>query len=571
MKKNNLYLFVLGCFLFPSITFASNYNVENYEIDIDISDNQVYTYNESIKVTFNDRNVDVTKELPSNIKEFETDSEYLMETKNTKLITFNSKSYSNDVYSLTYKIENKSLKKDLYEIDLLNSYNNNLNNITFYITLPEDFSKNNIEFYLNNKKIKDIDYKIVDTTIQGTYKKLNENDTLTLKIDYNKVYFSTSTILATIIPIILALLSGLLWYFFGKDLNSKVTKKDSLPKNINPIELAMIYNGQATEKDAFNLLIYLANKGYIKIEETNSNEFTIKKDDDYNGKNYKETTFIKALFKKNSNLTLTEYLTVMSEKKTKKTQTTENDYDKEISKENLYSRFQRAKENVLPLVNSLEEKSKYFEKTAEIQRAYLLMMIATILIILTSVPFIDINKLYLLPVSVIFSIVTLHLLMNFADNYDPKINKKKLWLFVIGAVVILTIMLFPSFKRNKIYIITFIINLICIGLVLFFYKFMPKRTIAGTRQYSNILGYKQYINELTDEELTNNLKENNNYLYDLLPYADCLSLEEKVLKMMKDKEVSGPSWYKLKDEYTVQKFSNSLSRLYNTLKNKDTE
>ena len=68
-----------------------------------------------------------------------------------------------------------------------------------------------------------------------------------------------------------------------------------------------MYKGYANRKDVISLLVYLANQGYIKIVETESNGlfkknkgFKIIKLKEYDGKIENEKKVLKGLFKKHS-------------------------------------------------------------------------------------------------------------------------------------------------------------------------------------------------------------------------------------------------------------------------------
>lgn len=568
MKKNKYFIFILLGLLLPTIANASDYKVESYDITIDITEKREYTYEENISVLFENQNVYVEKELSTQAKNLKVNTNYISETKNKKILRINSDNKSSSTYSFKYNLEEKEYDKDIYEINILNNFNNTLNNISFYINLEEDFNKNNIDIYLNGKKNKNIKYNIKNNMIEGNIKELKTNDVLTIKVDYSKIYFTTTTAFATFIPIILTLISGILWFIYGKDLKYKLSKTYELPKNMNSLELGLVYKGYNDEKDIFSLLLELANRGYLKIIENSNNNFTIRRIKDYDGKDYKESMFIKSLFRKTNSVSLAEYINIVSERKKEKGNVI---LDKSINSADLYSRFQRAKKVILPIANEKEEKNKYFEKTSETKKAYLILILATILILLTSVPFIEVNKLYLLPISVIFSISMLYILMNIIEFTELKLTKKTLYLFVVLSILILVIMLLPAFRRNRIYLITFFVCSACIFAILFFYKYMPRRTIFGTRQYSKIDSFKNFIWANNKKDFDIVTSKNENYLLNILAPSYVLNLEKDIFIKMKEYNQSEPTWFELKDEFTVQKFNNSIDRLYNNLKEKNEE
>src|SRR5699024_9628326 len=59
-----------------------------------------------------------------------------------------------------------------------------------------------------------------------------------------------------------------LWAKYGKDDQLVETVEFYPPENYNSAEVGFLYEGSASNESIISLLIYLANKGYLKIEET---------------------------------------------------------------------------------------------------------------------------------------------------------------------------------------------------------------------------------------------------------------------------------------------------------------
>lgn len=571
MKKVKYALFLLIAIVFLpcSMVKAKNedYEVNSYDVEVNMDSDFNYQYKETIDVIFNKENVLVTREIPYQSSDIKVNTNYLVETKEAKLIKITSQGKSTKAYTYNYKVQEEKNNKEIYEISISNTFNNDVKNINFILNYPVSFNKNNIDFYLNGEKIKEVSYEIKGNEIIGSYEELKENDVLTIRVDYGKLYLNSLTTAAIIVPIVLAIISYIIWYFYGKDIRYVVKKEKSLPKGLTPLDIALINKGYLKDEDSLYLLLDLANKGYINIIENSNNDFTIIRRKDYDGKNYKEASFLRALFRKNMSVSVSEYISALTEK-------TKSPYKKEldtkITKDNLKDRFIRASKNVLSLMNTREEKEKYFEEKADKKRNYLLFSITIILVLVTSVPFIEINKLYLLPLSVLFSTVSLFILITVVENTDIKKKSDKITILLILAVIALLIMLLPSFRRNRIYLLAFFISIISVIFILFLYKYMPKRTIYGTRLNSKIEGFKTYIAELNKEEVTQALQENPNYLYDILPYAYELNVEGTIFTKLKELKIEQPHWYKI-DEYTHRKLFNSINRLKMIINSKDEE
>lgn len=364
-------------------------------------------------------------------------------------------------------------------------------------------------------------------------------------------------------PIILSILSYIIWCIYGKDIKYNVNNKSEIPHNINPLDLSILYNEKATEKDVFYLLIHLANTGYIKIIENTNNNFAIEKIKEYDGNNKLEERFLKSLFKKEIVISLFDYLNSEKNKEQKSI--------KKINDQEIKIRFEKAKNNILYLIENSGEKYKYFEKKSDSKKKILVAMIAIILVMITSLPVIAINKLEYISLSLIISIFSLFALINFVQNIEFRTIKEKINFFTIFAISLIIIMIMPIFTANKEYIYTFLIGYMCVAIILFFYKYMSKRNSYGTKKVSEFESLKHYLINVKTEELNLILKENKNYLYDILAYSYILNINSTIFKNIKELNLKKPNWYIINGEFTVQKFSNSLNRLYRKIKTNENE
>jgi len=75
-------------------------------------------------------------------------------------------------------------------------------------------------------------------------------------------------IIAIILPIVFAGIAFMIWAIFGRDEKPVETVEFYPPEGFNSAEVGFLYRGKAETIDVVSLLVYLANKGYIRIEET---------------------------------------------------------------------------------------------------------------------------------------------------------------------------------------------------------------------------------------------------------------------------------------------------------------
>lgn len=570
MKRAKYVLIVLFFLLFiqTSVTAKSpDYDIESYNVEISVDKDLNYTYNENINLVFNKSNTIVTKTIPYEATDININKNYVIETNKDKLIKISSKNNTHDSYTYKYKIKKDKENDDIYIIEIDNNFNNDISKLDFILTYPSSFNKNNLTFYLNGKKVKDITYKINNQELTGSISNLKKDDKLLVIVDYGKIYVNSLTIITIVISILLSLFSYILWRIYGKDVKYTIEFEKNIPSKLNTIDVSLIEKGYLNNENAIYLLLDLANRGYLKISEEENNEFTITRIKDYDGSNYKEASFIRALFRKNMTVNISEYIEALNKESKTPYQ---KELDKKITKDNIKYRLIRAIKNVMSISKSNEEKNKYFETKSNNKKTYLLFSITIILVLITSIPFIEINKLYLLPISVLFSSISLFILINIVENVDLKKKNNKITILLLFAIIALIVLLTPSFKQNRIYFIAFLIGIMAVTFILFLYKYMPKRTIHGTRLYSKIEGLKKYLNEVSDKELKLVLKDNPNYLYDILPYSYILGIESVVFNKLKKLNIEEPKWYKI-DNFTYRKLFNSINRLINLINEEDKE
>ena len=79
--------------------------------------------------------------------------------------------------------------------------------------------------------------------------------------------FDLIALVEMFISVIFVITAYALWRKYGKDDIAVETVEFYPPDKLNSAELGFIYKGYSDKKDIVSLLIYLANKGYLKIEE----------------------------------------------------------------------------------------------------------------------------------------------------------------------------------------------------------------------------------------------------------------------------------------------------------------
>lgn len=563
MKKIT-YLLIL---LFPLIVLASNdYDIEKYQIDVTVNKNHTYNYQEEIEVKFFGNEKYIVRNMNDQEHSFKVDKNYTIETNETSIAKLYSR-YNADTYTINYDIEAKEGKNNLYEFEIENNYDNDINSVTFNIELPNPVTVNNITIYNGNYDITElVDFTVKGNIVTGTYnKKIATDQSILVVVDYGKFYMSSATVICIVIPFILTVFSYLLWRLFGKDLPTRIEKTSKFSRNITPLHLALADHGKITDEDNYYMLLNLASKGYLTIVEEKE-EYYLKKNKEYRESNYTEALFFKTIFRAGESISLTEYLNIVSEKKDNKSKIYQAD---RVESKYLKRKYKIASDTIKKYLEEQNEQDKYFEYKPEKIKNILLLMIALILVLITSLPFIEINTLSLLPLSVILSIFILYILIKIVKNVNVKSKKDKTSMFLALLLTILVVCLIPSFQRNIGFLIAFLVSLICSFIILIIYKYMPKRTIYGQGIYNKREGFINFINTITKEELDRIQELNENYLLEILPISYQLGVSDKVIDLLRKNNIPKPEWFIIPDKFNYSKLNKSILNLKEKLTKED--
>lgn len=196
-----------------------------------------------------------------------------------------------------------------------------IENSSIQINMPKEFDKSKVKFWADKERNKELT-SLVDYYVEGNtlYARLNGyklNQSLTVDIELPEGYFvggsnnygNTSKTISIII-IIGTLGMLLLWWKFGKD-NEKAPETIEFypPEDMDPSEIGYVYGRQTGKKLTIALIVGLASKGYIRIEEDEkkSHRKIIKENIEKRNKSKKlteaEAIVYKALFEDGGNET----------------------------------------------------------------------------------------------------------------------------------------------------------------------------------------------------------------------------------------------------------------------------
>ena len=114
------------------------------------------------------------------------------------------------------------------------------------------------------------------------------------------------------------------------------------------------------------------------------------------------------------------------------------------------------------------------------------------------------------------------------------------------------------------YLLAFLYGILCVILLIIFIIIMPKRTVYGNKMLAKINGFKNYLENITPQEIDKNLKNNPNYFYDILPYTFVLGISNVWIKKFENIKMSKPEWTSIKP-FHFSSFSTFITHAIHTL------
>ena len=287
-------------------TQTGEYTIQSYNIDMIVNEDNTFDITEDITVYFNVARHGIYRKIP--LKNEVTRIDGTRSNNRTKITNINiSEKYtiSNEngykvikigsadqtltgkhSYTIKYKydIGKDPLKNadELYFNLIGNQWDTSISNVSFTITMPKSFNKELLGFSSGNLGSTDssnVTYNVDGNTIIGnTIKTLKAGQALTVRLSLPEGYFVKASnnidmfsILIIILCVLCIVIACILWAKYGKDEQVVETVEFYPPEGCNSAEVGFLYNGSADTKGVISLLIYLANKGYLKIEKVSNN------------------------------------------------------------------------------------------------------------------------------------------------------------------------------------------------------------------------------------------------------------------------------------------------------------
>lgn len=553
-----------------------DYVINNYDVNIIVNENNTFDVTETIETTFNVSKHGIFRTIPlknyvkrldgsssknrTQITNLKVSDTYTISRENSnlkiKIGSVDKTVTGNKTYTIkyTYNLGKDPLKNidEVYYNLIGTEWDTIINKVNFSVTMPKEYDSSKLGFSAgqygsDNNDI--VQYEVNGNVISGfTTEPLNKEEGLTIRLELPEGYFVGAGLeynimdyLPFTIPIVLFTIAFLLWLFVGR--KNVIVKSIEFypPEKLNSLDVALIHNSIAQPKDVTSLLIYLASKGYIKIEEESSSNFRIVKMKSYDGYNENEKEFMRGLFR----------------------------YNNIVRMSDLYNNFYTTSNSILRKENDTRNKKKYFESFALTMKNLLNILCLIAFAIITAMPIYTYGNIMDIPVTVIFSTITFKIISDILlsiiipDYGDCNRTASKIlaqiWIIGFSAFAWIGVVL-PALQQDTICIIGYIIGIICIMGTMIFNRYLRCWNNDGIRIEGKIKGFKEFLETAEKSRLESLVEENPTYFYDILPYAYVLNVSDKWIENFELISMAPPEWLRTNNSFnsrTLNRFMNS--------------
>lgn len=557
-KKRPLFMGIMTLFLLLAVSFLpmqtvwaedgaaetlldDDYYIDTYHVDIEVGEDNTFHITETLTYNFVQAHHGMTRVIPlwhtrnredgseskiyakvSNVKCSDPIASTERDSKNYTIQVGSADTYVHGEKTYTLSYDYAMGKDPLRNADELyfnivgTEWECPIANISWEIHMPKTFDATSLGYSVGNYAASGYDTDmlqstVTDQTITGSYAgNLNAYEGITVRCTLPEGYFIYKiNYMPYILVALVVLLCAILFWFTGKE--DKVIPVISFepPEGYNPLDVAFVEKEAVSNTDMAALLIYLANKGYLRIEQNKGKDsFSMTKIKDYDGDNNIEALYMKGLFKRGNTAST-----------------------KSLAKESFYEDVAKCitKEN-----KKMKEK-KFFFPTAMPKFLYFIgaCVVAGVYGILArSMPMTIAFAALCFVLGGLLSPVVKEGLSNLDHKITPVVC---VIIFVIAAVI------FNAFAPKT--WIAFVVCGIADTILALFMFFGSKRTKAGNQVYGQILGFKEFIKKAELDRLKMLVEENPSYYYDIMPYAYVLGLSDQWIENFESMHMPEPDWY----------------------------
>ena len=299
-------------------TSNGGFTIENYNVLLNVNENNVVNVTENIKTNFyEDNHHGIYKFIPewleytskdgktikrkSIISNLKSPEQYAISNINKKKMIRIGSPYKTifgvQNYQITYDYDMGYDPYDGYDEFIFHLYgdywNETIKNPTVIITMPKNIDLKSAHFFKDKERKIDVtdymDYELNNNVLKAKYNKnkceinCDLNNSLTVDIELPDGYFKNcnynyndSSLKVILILFIILLIVFIIWLIFGKNQKENIqTVEYYPPSNLDPAQMGYILYQSNNKKLIIALILNLVAKKYIKIIEHDGKQYII--------------------------------------------------------------------------------------------------------------------------------------------------------------------------------------------------------------------------------------------------------------------------------------------------------
>lgn len=549
-----LFALVLILMLIP-FTSGSSYATDNtmyandFNVDVDVSEDNSYDYHERINVYFATPHHGIYRYIPmkgyrvGGIQVPGYDYETYTES-GYKVVKIGSADYvltGDNPYDLYYHItmwEDENTEKDMLLLNLIpTDWETDIGSVKCTVNLPKEADLSKAEIFSGSYGTDSNEDNAVMTpsndgkSITVTAKDLPAHHGITLSLELPQGYWVgapefgrldlSSVLLFALGPIG----AFLLWYFYGKDDHLTRTLEFYPPGDLTPGEIGYIIDGKVDKSDIVSNIVYMADKGYMSIEQVSRKEFIFHRGAEPSD----EPQFIKTLWK---GLFGSGNKTVNSRK----------------LGVSFGTKYEKACEQLADMFTGPNAVHKTDSIMARVVCAVAALMPSAAFCLWASSTGSD-GMMFGFVWAAVHIILVVWLMCSVYDRIRSSSKVKTvlkslaaIWLFYMGIgmlPVMASSMDYLTGPKNMIILAFLILGTL---IAIFFSVIAIAKKGEYTRLMGRILGFRDFIRTAELDKLNELVEDDPEYFYHIIPYAYVFGLTNKWIKNFEDIPVVTPDW-----------------------------
>ncbi|MGI6160680.1 MAG: DUF2207 domain-containing protein [Christensenellales bacterium] len=429
---------------------------------------------------------------------------------------------------------------------------------SFTIEMPKEFDAAKVWAYKGRYGSgEQIDLNISGNVISGEAFGLRAQEGVTVQVDLPEGYFTGERLYRPFEPwliaacVIVTVVAAALLLRYGRDKKLIAPVEFYPPEGMTPAEVGYVIDGRADNKDVVSLIIYWADKGYLRIVEEKKNKITLEKIKDMpeEAKFYEKNMF-EALFKSGDAVAI----------KTLETK--------------FYTTVEMVKAGVKD-VYSREGNRLYTLKSQSISafaRALAALTLAVSTFIMAwyhsgepvwGVICAALSMLVMLPLTLMTNIIRDWAVERVAKRVGRLILAL---IFSALALALYVIIMVAGFDLPLVAVATAVAALVASLAA----GSLRRRTQRGTELIGHLLGLRQFIEMAEKDRIERLVEQDPSYFYSILPYAYVLGITDKWAKNFERIGIDpgAPNWYsgyRGTDVFSTVLFINMMNSTMNSM------